>query len=78
MTVKELIKELQQIDPERLVVVASDPEGNSFDTLESWSTAAYDKEAREVGLEKLTEEDIKAGYGEEDVKDGVPCIVIWP
>lgn len=78
MTVKELIKELKKLDGDRLVVISSDEEGNSFNEFYSLETASYDKDAKEIGLEKLTEEDIEAGYGEEDVKEGVPCVVLWP
>ena len=78
MTVKELIKELKKLDQNRLVVISSDEEGNSFNEFYSLSTASYDKEAKEIGLEELTDEDIAVGYEEEDVKEGVPCVVLWP
>lgn len=78
MTVKELIKELKKLDGNRLVVISSDSEGNSFNEFYSYSTASYDKGAREIGLEELTEELKNDGYSEEDVKEGVPCVVLWP
>jgi len=82
MTVKELIEELQAVDPGRLVVMSSDVEGNSHSPLCDLSTGAYAAEstwAGEYGLEKLTPEDEEAGYGEEDVlEDGVPALCLHP
>jgi hypothetical protein len=76
MTVKELIEQLQKEDPDRLVVLSSDSEGNSYSELYSLRTGAYSK--GEVGLETLTEEDEEAGYGEEDVLNGEPAIILHP
>lgn len=82
MKVKELIKLLQKENPERIVVMASDAEGNSYSPLDGISTAAYKAETTwsgEVGLEKLSEEDRAAGYTEEDVLEGgKPCVILHP
>jgi hypothetical protein len=79
MKVRELIEKLQQEDPERLVIVSSDEEGNSMNPLQEIATAAYSKEDREIGLETLTDEDKEQGYGEEDViEDGIPALVLYP
>jgi len=85
MTVKELIEQLQKEDPERLVVMAKDPEGNGYSPLSDFWTGAYKAETTwygEVGAESIddfTEEDLKAGFGEGDViSDGVPAIILTP
>lgn len=79
MTVKQLIKKLSQLEPNRLVILSSDPEGNGFDELNSLSTCAYNKETRESGMESLTAADKQAGYSEEDImEDGVPALCLWP
>lgn len=82
MTVRELIAELQQEDPDRLVVTSKDAEGNRHSPLSGFWVGAYRAEnsySGEVGLEKLTKEYRKQGYTEEDVvTDGVPCIVLSP
>lgn len=82
MTIKELIEALQKEDPERLVVCQKDPEGNGYSPLSEWWTGAYRAETTwsgEAGLEKLTAEDEKSGYGQEDViKDGVKALFLVP
>lgn len=82
MTVKELIQELQKENPNRLVVCQKDPEGNGYSPLSSWWTGDYRAETEwygEAGLEKLTPEDLKAGFTEEDIIfDGVPALFLVP
>lgn len=82
MTVKELIERLQQEDPERLVVIQKDAEGNAPSPLEGWWPGAYRAETTwsgEAGLDKLTAQDRKEGYSEEDViEDGVPALFLLP
>ena len=76
MTVKELIERLQAEDQDRIVVLSRDAEGNGFDTLHTIETASY--EDGEIGIEALTDDLIKQGYGEEDVREGQPALVLWP
>ena len=82
MTVKELIETLSKCDPERVVVMSKDGEGNNFSPLADYSEGAYVPEctwAGQVMLEKLTAADRKAGYSEEDVAvNGQPCVCLWP
>jgi len=81
MTVKELIFVLQGEDPDRLVVRSKDGEGNNFSPLADTETASYQADSTwsgEIGLEKLTPDLAKRGYTAEDVKDGVPALVLWP
>ena len=81
MKVKDLIKELQKLDPERIVVMSSDAEGNSHSPLYSISEGAYREESTysgDYGLEKLTDEDIKDGYSKEDVVYGEKAICLHP
>lgn len=78
MKAKELAEILLQ-DPERLIVLSSDEEGNDFSILHNCEKYSYDLENRQIGLEELTEELKQEGYGEEDVvKDGVKAFVLWP
>jgi hypothetical protein len=84
MTVKELIERLQKEDPDRIVIMAKDGEGNSYSPLSDLGTAAYKPTSTwrgDAGLEPedLTEEMIKKGYSEEDViRDGQKAIVLQP
>jgi hypothetical protein len=82
MTVNELIKQLQNEDPERIVILQGDSEGNSFSPiLHMWAGAykeysEYDGEAK---VEKLTESMRARGYTAEDViTDGVPALILTP
>jgi len=81
MKVKDLIKKLQKEDQDRIVVMSRDAEGNGFSPLDEISTCAYGAETTwygEVGFEELTEEDIEAGYDEDDVIEGEPALILRP
>lgn len=82
MTVRELIALLSVEDPERLVVMAKDAEGNYYSPLHGTWAGAYKARSTwsgEVGFEYLTEAEIIQGYGEGDVvTDGVPALILTP
>lgn len=85
MKVKDLIKLLQGYDGESIVIMSQDEEGNGYSPLANISTCndvtvyvANNSWSGEVGLAELTDELRDVGYGEDDVLDGVPCIVLWP
>jgi hypothetical protein len=82
MTVRELIAELSKLDPNRLVVMSSDAEGNSYSPLSGFWVGAYKAKTTwsgEVGYEVLTDFERKHGYTEADlVTDGVPAIILQP
>lgn len=82
MTVKELIERLQKEDPNRIVVMSSDSEGNSHSPLAGFWTGKYLAETTwsgEVGMEKLTEKDRERGYTDEDVMTGgEPAVILSP
>ena len=81
MKVRELIELLQQVDPERVVVLSRDSEGNGYAVLSAVETMAFlpDGSYGEVYLEELTPELEAQGYSEEDVReDGEPALVLWP
>ena len=70
MKVSKLIELLQKEDPDRLVILQKDSEGNGYSSLSGVDTGAYVPDSTwsgEVHLEKLTPEREKAGYTEEDV-----------
>lgn len=77
MTVKELIKVLKGVDGERIVILSSDAEGNSFSPMYNEGYCMSFKDG-EVGLEKLTPGDIKSGFTEEDILKGEPAFVLYP
>lgn len=80
MKVKNLIKILKKVDPETLVVLSCDEEGNRYSKLAPVDgyLNSFDEENNEIGLLSLTEDDEAAGYTEEDVITGKKCIVFWP
>lgn len=82
MTVKELIERLQNEDPDRIIICQKDSEGNGYSPLSDMWTAGYKATSTwdgEVGMEKLTDEERKIGFTDEDViKDGVPALVLVP
>ncbi len=82
MKVKELIKLLESVDPDRLVILQKDGEGNGFSPLCDVYTGAYTLETSysgEVYLEELTDELREQGFGEEDVCiDGEKAVVMCP
>lgn len=77
MTNKQLIAKLSKLDPNLIVVMASDSEGNGFSPLSSLDTGCSYKDG-EVGLKELTPQDVKNGYSEEDVLKGKPAVVLYP
>jgi hypothetical protein len=81
MKVKELIELLQREDPERLVVVSRDAEGNGFSVLGGVERSRFDTKERQSGIDTLTPELAKQGFGPEDVMEGpnvVRSVTLWP
>lgn len=83
MTVKELIEELQAMDPDRVVILQKDAEGNGYSPLRGADdNCRYIAETTWYGAvkhERLSDEDRAAGYGTEDVTHlGVPACVLFP
>jgi hypothetical protein len=77
MNVKQLIKRIEKLDPDMLVVMSTDSEGNGFDTLSSIETHSY--KDGEIGLLELTPELKERGYTDEDLLvGGKPAVVLWP
>ena len=83
ITVGELISILQGYDPKRVVVLASDAEGNDHRPLLTFYEVACSKPGPDryvrIGLEKLTPADAREGHVQEDViKKGKPALVLVP
>lgn len=81
MKIKKLIKILEKLDPEALVVLSSDAEGNSLGILDYvWDNCKFDVKNNEAtGLFELTPEYIECGDTAESVgKVGKKAIVLYP
>ncbi len=83
MTLFELkmrVEALLMDNPDAIVVMAKDGEGNGFSPLDDVVPGTYTAESTysgEAGILKLTKELREHGYTEEDVKDE-RAIVLWP
>ena len=84
MKVIELIELLQKEDPDDLVVMSKDGEGNSFSPFCDINRCQYLADSTwsgETSLRKLTPELQKDGFTEEDIfndPDAVKAISLWP
>lgn len=76
MKVKDLIEALSKCNPDAIVVLSSDAEGNSYDTLHRFWEGVYKN--GEVGFKELTPELIEMGYGPEDIISGELAVVLVP
>lgn len=78
MTVKELIEELQKMDPAKLVVMSSDAEGNGYSPLEGADdTRLYVADTTYSG-EVYNDEPEDPDDDEADLSESVPCVVLFP
>ncbi len=81
MKVRELLEELKAVDPEAEVIMSSDGEGNSHSPLASlWigSYEAYTTWSGGVGFAAMTPELREQGYGDEDILEGAPAVILAP
>lgn len=83
MKVKNLIEELNKLNPEAIVIMSGDGEGNQYSPLadivgENMVYSANSTWEGDIGYKKLTPELIKDGYTEEDIKLGKDCIILYP
>jgi hypothetical protein len=76
MTVAELMAELQKMNPESLVVLQKDAEGNGYSPLRGVDdSAVYVAESTYSGT-AYSQQDAADGYSE--AESGVPCVVLHP
>ena len=80
MKVKELIEILKKLDQEALVVMSRDAEGNGYEKMSGDVSTGmvFDSDEGTIGYPELDDELRKAGYGEDDIIEGTPCVVLWP
>lgn len=76
MNVNELMKVLENLDPDTLVILSSDPEGNEYSELEHIElNMRFDGD--EIGIAQLTPDLFDQGFSEDDVIEGQPAIVLY-
>jgi hypothetical protein len=84
MTVRELIERLQQENPDDMVVMSKDAEGNHHSPLETVSQCVYVAETTWFGEtypRELTDDDRADGWSDDDLYDGdngVNAVHLWP
>lgn len=81
MKVRELIEQLQREDPEAVVILQRDSEGNGYSPLSGTDTGNYEattKWSGNFGPHELTVAMVKAGYSEKDVVHGERAVVLCP
>ncbi len=83
MKVCELIDLLKSCNPDDVVLLSIDPEGNNFHELaaaEPMRRPEHDGgQHGDPQLRQLSEEDMELGYDEEDVcRVGQDVVVLWP
>jgi hypothetical protein len=82
ITVRQMIAALQREDPDAIVVMAKDSEGNSYSPYRQLWAGVYQAESTWdgiVGFPALTDELRAEGYTEEDIlPDGVPAVILSP
>lgn len=86
LTAGKLIKLLEKVDPNLIVVASKDSEGNQITEIshinaDNVAFKVVDMDGFDVYLHtyKLTPEAIKNGETEKDLCPGAkPCVVLWP
>ncbi len=79
LTVKELIAQLTELDPDAVVIMQRDPEGNGYAPCSgAEGNGAWDTREREFGYASITESMMQSGFTDEDIVRGIPAVVIWP
>jgi hypothetical protein len=77
MTVKQLIARLSKFDPNRIVVMSKDGEGNGFSPLETMQEGIYRPESTWSG-ESFPEGATEDDYGYTKQKGDKPSVTLWP
>lgn len=78
MIVSDLIELLQNCDPNAVVILSSDSEGNSYSPLVDCAAGFYNEKNQEFNSEEDVYE-IELDDGETDViSRGIEAVVLWP
>lgn len=81
MTVRELIEQLSHVEPDRIVVMSKDGEGNGYSPLADFWKGTYWAETTwygEVREEQPPEECQALGYDGDDARDWKRAIILQP
>ena len=81
MKVQELIELLENQNPNDIVILAKDAEGNNYSPLADFSLDVYDAEYSYTYIRELTPELTKRGFCEKDLcgnPEAQNCVTLWP
>jgi len=87
MKIKDLIEELQKLNPETLLVMSSDSEGNAYSPVSVpisvghyFPDSSYSGDFYEGTLEELVADGDYDSVEEaqEDMQHAIPAVCIWP
>ena len=77
MLVKDLIEVLENMDPDLLVIIARDPEGNGYAPMGDYSVGVFDSKNDEFAEDDI-DEDWSEDEDDESITIGKSCVVLWP
>lgn len=75
MTVRELIKMLEILDQDSLVIISADAEGNDYSPMDDYSTGLYWANTTWSGDFHSDREELEE---DEEEPSGVKCVCLWP
>lgn len=79
LKVKDLMVQLAKLDPDAVVIMQRDPEGNGYAPCSgAEGNGAWDDNEDEYGYASLTDKLRKDGFSDDDIVLGHPAVVIWP
>ena len=83
LTVGEIKKALEGVSDDTVIVIAVDPEGNSYRAIDSDGVLRdhnFNEDTHEVGFGEIDDAmKMRLGITEDEIMtDGDPCIVLWP
>jgi hypothetical protein len=78
MTVAEVMGLLEGQNPDAIVVMAGDEEGNYYSTISGIEGDLYMNDDGDVGYNTMNQELRDEGYTDDDLVVGEPCVVLYP
>jgi hypothetical protein len=78
MTVSQLMDVLENCNPDAVVIMVGDEEGNYYCRVSDVDENLYINEDGEVGFNCITQELRDNGYSDEDLVVGEECVALTP
>lgn len=78
VNVRWLIRELSKLDPEAVVILQKDAEGNGYEPLAGADSNCVWTDNGDVMPKTITASMANSGFTEEDLGKGITCVVLYP